>query len=329
MNTPEKLTAKRELLIRRTAQALNISIQDATQLFVLDRLSSFRINRLKVDDDMSLLAELATNGWEGVQSALYEPGYGIAAGRMSVVNSPAAQSGQIFIQNQASWLPVLALDPKPGERILDMCAAPGGKAAHIAELTNNQAELWVNDNSRARLYKLRSNFARLGVRYTEQTMFGIDRLTHVLPLASYDKILLDAPCSGEGLMDIDRDKDFEYWSLAQIKRLQQLQKKAVTAAWKLLKPGGTLVYSTCTMAPEENEAVIDHLASRWPDAQLQAIDYLGNNRYPALQSWNNKTYKTDLSNCLRLGPSSYIEAFFVAKITKLLTGQVRYTVSNE
>lgn len=318
MNTPEKLAHKRALLLDRTCAALYIDQTAAKGLFSTERLSSFRINRLKVDDELSLLAELATAGWSGMQSAFYDHGYGIATGRSAVVNSEAAKDGRIFIQNQASWLPVLALDPQPGEKILDICAAPGGKASHIAELTENLAELWVNDNSRARLFKLRSNFSRLGVRYNEQTMYGIDRLPHVLPLARFDKILLDAPCSGEGLLNITRDKDFEYWSLAQIKRLQQLQKKGITAAWKLLKPGGTLVYSTCTMAPEENEAVVDYLLSRNDDAQLRALNLQQPpNQYPAVQSWNGKPYKSDLSNCLRLAPSALVEAFFVAKITKL------------
>lgn len=317
MNTPEKLALKRALLIGRTCKALAIDENTAIALFNSQRLSSFRINQLKVDDELSLLAELATAGWTGVQSTFYEHGYSIAAGRDEVVNSDAAIDGRIFIQNQASWLPVLSLGAQPGEKVLDICAAPGGKASHIAELTANQAELWVNDNSRARLFKLRSNFNRLGARYNEQTMYGIDRLPHVLPLASFDKILLDAPCSGEGLLDINRDKDFEYWSLAQIKRLQQLQKKGVMAAWKLLKPGGTLVYSTCTMAPEENEAVIDYLLSRNEDAELQPLTSKLPNQYPAVQSWNGKPYKSNLNLCLRLAPSAFVEAFFVAKITKL------------
>lgn len=316
MNSPEKLRQKRSALQTRTAAALAISETDATALFATERLSSFRINRLKVEDELSLLAELATVGWSGVQSSIYEHGYGIAKGRSLVVNSAPAKDGRIFIQNQASWLPVLALDPRPGEKILDICAAPGGKASMIAELTHNEAELWVNDNSRARLFKLRSNFARLGARYDEQTMYGIDRLPHVLLNGSFDKILLDAPCSGEGLLDISRDRDFEYWSLAQIKRLEQLQKKGITAAWKLLKPGGTLVYSTCTMAPEENESVVDYLLSRNPDAELQPLDIALPNKYPAVSQWNGRSYKNDLGYCLRLAPSPLIEAFFVAKIIK-------------
>jgi len=316
MNTPDKIARKRQQLIERTAAALSVSETEAERLFSIERKSSFRINTNKVEDELSLLAELSHLGWHGVQSKIYELGYTISDGRSSVVDSPAAQNGQIFIQNQASLLPVLALDPKPGEKILDMCAAPGGKSAHIAELTDGQAELWVNDNSRNRLFKLRSNFERLGVRYDKLTMYGIDRLPHVMSIESFDKVLLDAPCSGEGLIDINRAKDFEYWSLAQIKRLQQLQKKGVSAAWRLLKPGGTLVYSTCTIAPEENEAVINYLLTRNDDAELEPINYLPTSRVPALSQWGNKDFTTDLSDCVRLAPSEYFEAFFVAKITK-------------
>lgn len=316
MNSPEKIQKKRLALIARTAAALEISEADAEAKFAIERKSSFRINTTKVEDDLSLLAELADGGWEGVQSAVYPDGYTISAGRNSVVRSAAALDGRIFIQNQSSWLPVLALDPQPGERILDMCAAPGGKATHIAELTGGNAELWVNDSSKARLFKLRSNFERLGVRYNEQTMYGIDRLPHVLPKAHFDKILLDAPCSGEGLIDINSGKDFEYWSLAQIKRLQQLQRKGLTAAWKLLKPGGTLVYSTCTMAPEEDEAVVQYFLNRQPEAVLSSLDFLIDSSYKPVQSWNGKHFSQDLSTCLRLGPSEYFEAFFVAKIYK-------------
>ena len=318
MNTPEKVTAKRSLLLSRTAAALSIGVDEAEALFSIERLSSFRINILKVPEDeiALLLNELKMLGWSGEQSSFYQYGYSIQNGRSELVNSAAFKDGRIFIQNQASWLPVLALDPKPGERILDMCAAPGGKGSHIAELTNNQAELWVNDNSRARLFKLRSNFSRLGARYAEQTMYGIDRLPHVLAVESFDKIILDAPCSGEGLININRSKDFEYWSLAQIKRLQQLQKKAITNAWKLLKPGGTLVYSTCTMTPEENEAVISFLLKRNDDAQLIPLNVKPTNAVPALIEWNGKQFEDQASCCTRLVPSSNLEAFFVAKIRK-------------
>jgi len=210
MNSQEKREEKRQLLLKRTAETLGTSLQDAERLFGIKRLSSFRINRLKAKDKDTLLSVLNKLGWKGDQSAFYKDGYSIYEGRQQLVDSEAAKDGMIFIQNQASWLPVLALDPQPGETILDMAAAPGGKASHIAELTGNRADLYVNDNSRTRLYKLRANFERLGTVYSRQTMYGIERIGKALPADSFAKILLDAPCSGEGLMNLGMES-FETW----------------------------------------------------------------------------------------------------------------------
>lgn len=110
---------------------------------------------------------------------------------------------------------------------------------------------------------------------------------------------------------------FDSWSVAHIRRLSDLQKRLILEAWRLLKPGGTLVYSTCTMAPEENEAVVDWLLRRQPDAHLVPIDIAPlPNRAPAIQSWNDRDLTHDLGGCLRLMPGTLTEAFFVAAFRK-------------
>lgn len=314
---PEKLDSKRQLLIDRTAEALATDAQHAQQLLSIERHSSFRINHLKCNDKERLLASLALLGWNGEPCAWYKEGYSIVEGRDAVINSDEAKNGELFVQNQASWLPVLLLNPLPGERILDMCAAPGGKAAHIADITSNRSELWVNDSSRPRLYKLKSNFERLGVRASQICMYDAAKLASRLEQQSFDKILLDAPCSGEGLINIHKNRDLTYWSRAQIKRLQALQKKLIVNAWQLLKPGGTLIYSSCTMAPEENEAVVDYLLRRTTDCEVRPIELLPDNSVKPVQQWNGKIFDSRLSNTLRLAPSAYVEAFYVAKLTKV------------
>lgn len=236
--------------------------------------------------------------------------------KKELTHSDAFTGGDIYLQNAASFIPPLVLDPQPGETVLDVCAAPGGKASHIAALAHNQAELWVNDNSRPRQAKMRANFARLGVVPHESTLYNISRLAKELPHEYFDKIMLDAPCSGEGMLNINSRKEFTYWSVAQIKRLSSLQKQAISAAWELLKPGGRLAYSTCTMAPEENEVVVDYLLRRHEDATLEPIALKPENTIPTLTSWNGKRFTHDLSHCLRLAPSQEIEAFFVASISK-------------
>ena len=242
--------------------------------------------------------------------------YWFTGDKAVLTHSQDFMTGSIYLQNAASFIPPILLDPKTSEKVLDICAAPGGKASHLAAISNNQAELWVNDNSRPRLAKLRTNFERLNVQPTHTTLFAINRLGKELPHDYFDKILLDAPCSGEGMISLDNPKDFTYWSVAQIKRLQSLQKQAISTAWQLLKPGGTLVYSTCTMAPEENEAIVDYLLRRNDDAQLHPIDLQFPNQIQPLQAWHNKPFAHDLSACLRLAPSPAIEAFFVAVIRK-------------
>jgi 16S rRNA (cytosine1407-C5)-methyltransferase len=156
---------------------------------------------------------------------------------------------------------------------------------------------------------------RLGAEAT-YTLADATRLSRTFEPETFDKVLLDAPCSGEGLMTLNDMKLFDSWSVTHIRRLSELQKKILHESWQTLKPGGTLVYSTCTMAPEEDEAVIDYFLRKHEDARLEPVDAPLDNRIPALQSWNDKAFANDLSPCLRLVPGKLTEAFFVAKLKK-------------
>lgn len=316
--THDKYLQKKQTLIKRTATALNVSTQQAIELLSTPRQQSVRINTLKISETEGR-ARLDEAG------ALYsivpwmQNGAYIKQGLEAVRDLDATTNGELYIQNAASWLPVLALNPKPGEAILDMCAAPGGKTSHIAQQTGDEAFITANDNSRPRLHKLQNNLARLGVTQAEFLLHDATALASKLGAEQFDAILLDAPCSGEGMMLLDNKKDFESWSVAHIKRLQQLQKKLIVQAWRLLKPGGTLVYSTCTMAPEENEAVVDYLLRHNDDTLIGSLSELRTaltNISPAVTEWNGKQYHNDIAKTLRLHPSPQVEAFFVAKLIK-------------
>lgn len=316
-NPAEKLAQKRQQLVERTALALAVSEDEALVLLQTERQQSLRINMLKTDADAALTA-LKYLGWSGEQYSWCPEGYTIAADRKVVRDSDLFADGLVYIQNAASWLPVLALDAQAGDAVLDVCAAPGGKTSHIAASTGNKASITANDNSRPRLAKLRANLDRLGVTEYETTLYDAAQLARKLEGQTFDRILLDAPCSGEGMMYYSRDKDFATWSVAQIHRLQALQKRILSQAWRLLEPGGRLVYSTCTMAPEENEAVIDYFLRKNEDAELipYAIE-LANTVSPVL-NWNDKSYDSRISGTLRLKPSEQIEAFFVCILEKRL-----------
>jgi NOL1/NOP2/sun family protein len=299
---------KRELWIARTVKWSGLSRAEAEMMLARTRTQSFRLNPL-VDGEVA--PELLSR-----QVAWCPDGYELIPEHIAEYQQ-LADSGRGYIQNAASWLPVLALQPAAGERILDLCAAPGGKSSHIQALASGQADLVCNDNSKPRLMKLQANLKRLNA----PAEFTLADARHISrrQLEAFDKILLDAPCSGEGLMSLNaRDASlFDSWSVAHIRRLSDLQKRLILEAWRLLKPGGTLVYSTCTMAPEENEAVVDWLLRRQPDAEPIPIDItLLPDRVPVVQSWNDRRFTHDLSDCLRLMPGVLTEAFFVAVFRK-------------
>jgi NOL1/NOP2/sun family putative RNA methylase len=313
--TTDKTPQKRAAWAERTAAITGLSPERTIELLSTPRQQSLRLNPLKADPTQTL-ATLKQLGWTGQPYSWAADCYTVETGLEAIRDSELAANGAVYIQNAASWLPVLALDPQTDDDILDVCAAPGGKASHVAALTHNQADLTVNDNSRPRLAKMRANLERLGVQ-AEYTLYDASRLAQKLSSDQFDKILLDAPCSGEGLMHYSRDKDFATWSVAQIQRLHSLQKQILLQAWQLLKPGGTMVYSTCTMAPEENEAVIDYLLRKRPDAQIQPLRYNLPNQMPPLTTWNNRSFHSEIAECIRLLPSPQIEAFFVCKLQKL------------
>lgn len=312
----DKIALKKQQWVERTAAVLHVSEETTKHVLSVPRQQSIRINTLQIDVKQPI-TQLKELGWSGIPFEWSKACYTVENGLQAIRDSELAQNGSVYIQNAASWLPVLALDPQPGEHILDVCAAPGGKTSHIAMLAQNEAYITANDNSRPRLAKLRANLYRLNVQNVDYTLYDATQLSKKLVGRQFDKILLDAPCSGEGMMTLPNDKDFATWSVAHIKRLQQLQKRILVQAWHLLKPGGTLVYSTCTMAPEENEAVVDYLLRHNSDAWPQQIKMDLANRVAPVMEWNGKKFDDQLKFAVRLIPSKEIEAFFVCKITKI------------
>lgn len=172
-------------------------------------------------------------------------------------NTWAYFHGWIHGQEEISSLPVTVLAPRPGERILDACAAPGGKTAQIAALINDEGLVIANDDNLGRLSALRFNTERLGVtnvmvtredaRHFSTKNFGFER---------FDRVLVDVPCSCEGTVR-KNPHVIEDWTLSHVRSLSELQIAILRKAIDLTKAGGTVVYGTCTFAPEENEQVVD------------------------------------------------------------------------
>lgn len=305
-NPEAKIAQKKQIWIERTSKILDVSEDEATKLLSIEKRQSIRVRGCEIPLDIV-----------GGQFDWYKDGYRLAECLeiKDIRDNPLVMDGSLYIQNAASWLPVLVLDPQDGEVILDVCAAPGGKTSHIYDLAPG-SEIWSNDNSRARLAKLQANMDRLHVPIARYTLHDASQLARKLDGHMFDKILLDAPCSGEGMMNLSSNKDFNSWSVAHIKRLQTLQKQILRQAWQLLKPGGTLIYSTCTMAPEENEMVVDYLLRHEDGALIRPIGIQVPNKVAPVLTWNGKQLHPDIVKTMRLKPSPDIEAFFVCRLTK-------------
>jgi 16S rRNA (cytosine967-C5)-methyltransferase len=158
------------------------------------------------------------------------------------------------------------LDPQPGETILDLCAAPGGKLSYIAQLIRNQGRLVAHDISLERLRLIAENCARLGITCVETLL---PSALNSLPASSVDRILVDAPCSNTGVM---RRRVELRWRirLEEIRRLRATQLELLRRAAALLKPGGILVYSTCSLEPEENRDVVNEFLQAPAKCTLEA-----------------------------------------------------------
>jgi NOL1/NOP2/sun family putative RNA methylase len=227
--------------------------------------------------------------------------------------------GYIYVQEAASMIPPIILDPRPGEMILDMCAAPGSKTSQIAMYMQNTGLLIANDISGSRLKALGMNLQRCGVSNTIMTMMQENRFENLVNNGTmFDRILVDAPCSGTGTIRKSL-KTILMWNPSGIEKLSRIQKRLIDTGFRLLKNGGVMVYSTCTIEPEENEAVVSFLLDKYPDAIIEDIDSkkLGIKTTPAITKFKDLHIRPEVKSCLRIHPyDNNTEGFFIARIRK-------------
>jgi len=221
--------------------------------------------------------------------------------------------GWLHGQEEVSAIPARVLDPQPGERVWDACAAPGSKTTQLAALMDDTGLVVATDPNLGRLSALRSNTERLGV--TNVAVTREDAGTHSLgPFGGveYDRALVDAPCSCEGTIRKNLDA-LDDWSLDQVRGVAGVQKNILERAVQATSPGGTVVYSTCTFAPEENEAVLDHVLAAEP-CRLVEFD-LPLTSAPGVTAWNGESYDESVTRAKRLYPHhNDTGGFFVAKL---------------
>ncbi|MFN7990713.1 MAG: NOL1/NOP2/sun family putative RNA methylase [Candidatus Micrarchaeia archaeon] len=222
-------------------------------------------------------------------------------------------TGSIYMQEFVSMLPPLLLRKElaAARFVLDGCAAPGSKTTQLAALMGNRGTIVANDIDYSRIRALKFNIEKTGTLNAVIT----NRDLRSFPQMQFDAIILDAPCSAEGTMRKNAEL-FSVWSEREIEKHSRIQKQLIEKAFDLLAPGGSMVYSTCTFAPEENEAVVDHLLRNRP-AETERISIDGFRTSPALEAWSGTEFDTRVRDSARIWPHHNDSGgFFLAKVTK-------------
>lgn len=240
---------------------------------------SVRVNTTMISRE-EMLKEMEGRGLQAVPSSLSP--YGIVvkgAGNMALTDW--YREGMISIQDESSMLVAEAVAPEPGMRVLDCCAAPGGKSAHMGELMKDEGSIVANDIHSHKGKLIADQAARLGLDCIRTVTGDALELPGRFEPASFDRILLDAPCSGLGV--IRRKPDLKWGKTEEdIREIAALQSRLLDSVSALLRPGGVLVYSTCTIEPQENEGVVTSFVSRHPEFELDETGSLSRLKDKAL-----------------------------------------------
>ena len=244
-------------------------------------------------------------------------GLKIYSSQVPIGATPEYLSGQYMLQSSSSFLPVIALDPQPNEKILDMCASPGGKTTYIAQLMKNQGILVANDMKKTRLKSLFFNVHRMGIKNVIITNYDGRMFSKLYN--KFDRVLLDAPCSGLGVISKDQSVKVNR-SYKEILENSRVQKELILSAIDCCnyKTGGIIVYSTCTISVEENEWVVDYaLRNRYVKCVEMGLE-IGEK---GLTKFREKHFHNSLGNSRRIYPHVHnMDGFFVAKLKKYADG---------
>ncbi|KWU44134.1 NOL1/NOP2/sun family putative RNA met, partial [Rhodotorula sp. JG-1b] len=290
------------------------SVEEALEFFTASdtpRPLTIRVNTLKTrrrDLAQALInrgvnLEPLEGGWSKVGLQVF------SGSSVPIGATPEYLAGHYILQAASSFLPVMALDPQPHERCLDMSAAPGGKTTYMSALMGNTGEVWANDSSRGRIKGLGGNVARLGCRNVVIT--NVDGREFPKIMGGFDRVLLDAPCSGTGVISKDQsvkvnktERDFML--------LSHLQKQLLLCAIDSTKTGGHVVYSTCSIMPDENESVVTYALRKRPHVKL--VDTGLPFGREGFKSFRGKQYGKGIEHTRRYYPHvQNIDGFYVAK----------------
>lgn len=284
--------------------------------FAQEKPVALRLNPLQGDSDLTR-DELRQAGFELTPVPWYDLAFTLPlAQKRALTETPAFAQGRIYIQSLSSMLAALMLDPQPGEEVLDLAAAPGGKTTHLAVLMRNQGRLAAVEAIKGRFFRLQANLKQQGVQIAHTYLADGRSIGRKVP-ARFDRVLLDAPCSSESRFRAHQPDTFEHWTLRKIKETSRKQNGLMASAYEALKPGGRLLYATCSLSAEENEAVVDGLLRKHADLQVVPLSApAGVSALPGLMAWDKVSYDARVAGALRILPSEQMDGFFLCLLHK-------------
>lgn len=279
-------------------------VEEILNGYNLKRATTFRINTLKSNKEFvknelnKSNIEYETVEWN--ENAIIVKN----ADKSEIEKLDIYINGYIYLQSLSSMLPPIVLCPKPGQDILDMCAAPGGKTTQIADITNNEANITACEMNSVRIERLKYNVEKQGANSVYIMQKDSRRIDDFF---SFDTILLDAPCSGSGTLDINNKNLEKRFTTNLIKKSSASQLELLKKALNILKPGKEMVYSTCSILECENEEIVQKAISS-QNVEIVPIEFKGMEKLPMLP--------TKIKGTICVRPNEFYEGFFIAKIRK-------------
>ncbi len=306
-----------EVFVERLKKILPESeFQRVVGTFSVPRPFAVRVNTLKTTA-AEADAYLASKNIPAAAVSWYSDARVLDAGARTALRGDAwIERGKLYPQNLSSMIAPLVLAPKPGERVLDLCAAPGSKTTQMAQMMKNSGAITAVDVVHSRYFKLKTVCALIGAKIVKPVCvdgrkYRIDN--DKFREEPFDRILVDAPCSSEGMFDANDPETTAYWSPRKIDEMSKKQRGLLLSASRLLKRGGTMVYSTCSFAPEENEITVDWLLKKADPGLKCVATGLAAPHLPVLDHWDKRTFHPSVRNAARILPGEGRIGFFISK----------------
>ena len=284
-----------------------------------NRKTSFRVNALKATD-REIIEILKDKGFIVKKVDFLKHGYILENGdKNDLWALDIFKQWKIYLQSISSQIPVDMLDLNDFNKVLDVTAAPGWKTSQASAILKNTWEITAVDNNQIRIDKLNFTLKKQWCRNVDVIKSDARLLLKKNEeyKEHFDHIIADLPCSAEWKINIHKEKSYGFWAMSVIKKNYHLQKDILKSILPLLKNNWTIIYSTCTLAPEENEAVVHMLLSNFPELQMQEIKLESQYAKPWISSFWKNVYRKDVTKSIRILPSDETEWFFIAKFKKI------------